>query len=586
MVIFSLKMFNKLKNLISLNMKRPIIATIILAFFANSCTTENLDRKDFNTQYINITGDNMYTYSEGKSRAETINKLSENDCIVFSSNGGIIADKEILVYKDNRWSGLKNKTWEENNENADYCAIHPVMEVYDENSLYLPNNELKDIIYCKSTGEYGKEINLSFKHMFAKIQINIDNELNNLIEEIRMSVPLSVENINTQTGEITTNNKAKNIVLSKNETARYDIFIPEGNSLNIPFEIITTDGKTYSATVNHSDYISGYEYVCNVKYNNGIYTKEDFIAFSYLINGKPYNGRKLDEFYILKDGKRVFNLYADLEFTKEETSLIQSIGTETNNFDNIFDGNNHTISGIYYDSGIDRRFHIALFGFTTKNAIIRNLGIENFTFVETTYASFKEVGFIVMLNKGIIDNCYAKNATISINNNNKNISKYASAICAVNEGYIINCNLESLNIIEDGGKIGGICAVNKGHILNCCVNSKVNVTYKKKEVSAICLQNNKIMKNIYTYNYSPYNFLFENPDEENNGYARNIFLNKKYYQSDKPSLVYIPYYDTPEDYIRNTEQLNNWIETTGKEKYPNLTFRLWNSDGTSHPRMQ
>lgn len=560
-------------------MKRPLITTAIISILAISCTEEFTDKNNSYTTPVSITGDCMYTFGNNGSRAETIEKLSENDSIIFSSSGGIIADRDTLIYKNAKWTGLKSKKWESNNERADYCAIHPVLEEYDEKNLYYSNNELKDIICCKSTEDHGNEINLSFHHIFAKMQINIDNELNSTIQEIRITIPQSVESINTLTGEVTINKTAKNISLKKNETARYEIFIPEGENQNIPFEIITTEEETHRSTISHSNYKSGYKYICNVKYNNGIYTKDDFIAFTHLINGYEYNGRSLDEFYIMKDGKRVFNLFADVEFTKEDMKKIKIIGSQNNKFNDIFDGNNHTISGLYFDSSIFSPTHIGIFQYISKNSVIRNLNIANSTVIETTNRIFSTACFIVGYNEGTIDNCRIKSGLISVASNTKDVA----AICSLNKGYIINCSIESLNINDDGARIGGISSVNNGYILNCLVNSNIEVKNKRKEVSAICRLNNMILENIYTYKYSPYNYIFERVG--GNNINTHIFFNRKYY-GDKPlNDDYILHNDTPEDYTTNTEQLNIWIETTGKEKYPEINFKRWETDGSSAPGM-
>ena len=187
-------------------MKRLFITTAFIALFTTSCIKENIYEYSTTNHIVEITGTTMRFNSENKSRAETIYSLVENDSIIFSSNGGVVANRDTLVYKGSRWHGLKQDKWEANREKADYCAIHPVLKEYSEENLYYKNNELKDIICCKSTTEYGKGINLSFYHLFAKVQINIDNELNNELRKISITIPHSIESIDIKTGKVRTNN--------------------------------------------------------------------------------------------------------------------------------------------------------------------------------------------------------------------------------------------------------------------------------------------------------------------------------------------------------------------------------------------
>ena len=570
-------------------MRSIYIITAFLIFTLAACTQENISKDQFSYDHVNITGSSTVDFSDNSSRAESISNLKMNDSIIFSSTGGITADRDTLIYNGTKWDGLKSKRWEANNESADFCALHPILEEYNETNLYYSNNELKDIICCKSTSEYGSDITLSFKHLFSKIQIIIDDELNRSLENLYINVPYSVENIDIRTGEISVNNNIKKVMLERNETSKYEIFVPACSDQTIPFELTTTDGNKYSATINHTDYISSYQYVCNIKYNNGIYTKEDFIAFTYLINGEEYDGRTLDEFFIIKDGKRVFNLFTDLHFTEEETRLIRKIGTNGKEFDDVFDGNNHIISGITYIADNYTRESISLFENTTVNSIIRNITLDDVSIIENEKEIYGSASFFVGYNEGLIDNCNIKNGTIKINSN-----KETAGICVTNNGYIINSTVEHFSIIKESGSESGflspLCIGNNAAILNCNVNYEIDCNIRYTElVSAICHRNYNTVENAYTYGYLDNNNIIRyiNKNSINNNIFYDYRFTEPVYKNEGASTYkFITHNNTPEDYIKNVDELNNWIDTEGKTKYPQFDFKRWVTDGTSAPKLE
>ncbi len=569
--------------------KYSLLLITVVLYITTSCLKDNLQDYEYNNNTIYITGvskDNFYGHS---SRTEIISNLTENDSIIFSSTGGIVADRDTLIYKDLQWHGLKRDEWENNFQKADYCAIYPILETYDEKHLYHKNNELKDIVCCKSTEEYGQKINLSFSHVFAKVSINIDNALNCILDKINITIPYSIESIDTKTGEIKTNSNKRIVELQNKENSCYEIMVPACSGQKISFEIIDNKNNRYNANLSNESYQKGCEYVCHVRYNNGIYTKEDFIAFSHLINGKEYKGRKLEDFYVIKDGKRIFNLFADIEFNQEETALIQGIGNDNNHFNDIFDGNNHTISGINYNSSKDFRGIVTLFEFTTTSSIIRNVKIADITAIESKRKFKSSISFLTGVNHGTIDNCHIINGRFELLISD---GKKISGLCSVNYGNIINSSVSSINSIGEDLSSGDICLTNRGYILNCRTNGNRNHKDKDKNksksyINAISYSNHNCIENVYTYNYSTKNYIIN--EIEINSKNSNLFFNKKYessnriYDYNKSTIDYITHNDTPEDYSNNVKQLNEWIDTIGKEQYPQFKFRKWKTDGTSAP---
>ena len=146
----------------------------------------------------------------------------------------------------------------------------------------------------------------------------------------------------------------------------------------------------------------------------------------------------------------------------------------------LFDGNGHTISGLYLNNKEQR--DVGLFGKISEEAEIRNVGVINSYF----YGDYR-IGGICGSNYGTIINSYnssivksddiaiggvcgANFGTITNSYNSGNISsssRYVGGVCGVNEesGKITNSyNSGSLSGNED---VGGVCGYNLNMITNC-----------------------------------------------------------------------------------------------------------------------
>ena len=96
-------------------------------------------------------------------------------------------------------------------------------------------------------------------------------------------------------------------------------------------------------------------------------------------------------------------------------------------FKGIFDGNNHTISGLYFNDG--DASYVGLFGRTSENANIENVGVINSYF------------------------------------NGKN---YVAGVCGVNYGKINNCF--SASVVNGNQVVGGLCGQNESGSIEFCYN--------------------------------------------------------------------------------------------------------------------
>ncbi|MBO4371411.1 MAG: bacterial Ig-like domain-containing protein, partial [Bacteroidales bacterium] len=99
--------------------------------------------------------------------------------------------------------------------------------------------------------------------------------------------------------------------------------------------------------------------------------------------------------------------------TKAETQLDEwtPIGSSDYEYCGIFDGQGHSISGIYFND--ETQSNVGLFGVTNDHAIIKNLGIT-----DSYFAGDENVGAICGHNDGVVVNCYS----ISEIKGNKNVN--------------------------------------------------------------------------------------------------------------------------------------------------------------------
>jgi hypothetical protein len=116
-----------------------------------------------------------------------------------------------------------------------------------------------------------------------------------------------------------------------------------------------------------------------------------------------------------------------------------------------FDGDGHTISGLYYNNR--NKEQVGLFSFS--GGTVENVGVEDFYFNGGYF-----VGGICGRNDGVVSNCYCVG---TVNSD----SYEAGGICGGNGGSITDCYSEGIvksNIYE----AGGICGWNyEGSISNC-----------------------------------------------------------------------------------------------------------------------
>ena len=129
------------------------------------------------------------------------------------------------------------------------------------------------------------------------------------------------------------------------------------------------------------------------------------------------------------------------------------IGRGDFSYNGIFNGQGHTISGLYFNNS--RRNYVGFFGCTGRYSKISNVGI-----VDSYFCGFTYVGGVCGHHSyGEISNCYSAGAVSG--------TTYVGGVCGEHSyGEISNCY--SAGAVSGKSGVGGVCGFNnKGNISSC-----------------------------------------------------------------------------------------------------------------------
>ena len=142
----------------------------------------------------------------------------------------------------------------------------------------------------------------------------------------------------------------------------------------------------------------------------------------------------------------------------DDTSNFRSwtpIGNESNPYTGTFDGQGHTVSGLYFNDSSTS--YVGLFG--VNNGTLKNVGV-----VDSYFSGESRVGGVCGENNGTITNCY-NTGTVSGTNS------YAGGVCGRNEsGKITGC-YNTGTVKGSGNYIGGVCGANDFRTITGCYNT-------------------------------------------------------------------------------------------------------------------
>lgn len=168
------------------------------------------------------------------------------------------------------------------------------------------------------------------------------------------------------------------------------------------------------------------------------------------------------------------------------TPIADWMGNRTTQYSGTFDGNNKTVSGLYFNGDSTC---IGLFGSSESDGNIKNVGV-----VDSYFKGNDHVGGVCGNNAGTITNCYNAGNLTAIES-----SATIGGICGYNNGgTIANCyNTGTVTATGTVAFVGGVCGCSTELILNCYNIGTVTAASSDADISGICGYNFGPIKNCY-----------------------------------------------------------------------------------------
>lgn len=573
-----------------MNVRKYIILAIgVFAIGMTGCDRDLTQTDNCYDKRLVITGGSYSDFGGMQSRASS-DKMENGDKILMYATGGLTADTEELTYANGVWQQASPLTWNEQAKDAEVLAYYPAENIKD-NNLYQENGALIDVLYNSQTVAYKNNITLSFGHLFSKLNFIIDKNLNNKIEYVEFTPSATVNHIDLPTATYVCSEQSnRTIRIARQDSRNYSLIIPADENLSVGITLVTAN-ECKTATVAARAYKRGTLYQCNIKEEKngaGIYTADDFIAFTNLINQNTYEGRSLDEFREDNgDGTYTYYLKNDIVLTDEDNAQILLGKNERIVFNDVLDGMNHTISNLKIMPGTSKPYRLALL--MNNEGTVKNVKLNN---AQGTFSQRSYLGLLVAYNKGLIDNCHVKNSTITVDNEDSN--QNTGAIAALNNGIIINCSCEWVSIKSkkkntylSAGMI--VCNHNsvKGKVMNCYAYN-CNVT-NAALAGGICVRmlDGSTVENCYTRKITFNNIKTSSRGELVASFS-DSFVKNCFYEygkraigeqaTPKSNLAYSATITDPAQAISTSEvatRLNKWIHTTGISSFSEYKFTEW-----------
>lgn len=179
------------------------------------------------------------------------------------------------------------------------------------------------------------------------------------------------------------------------------------------------------------------------------------------------------------------------------TPIADWMGNRTTQYSGTFDGNNKTVSGLYFNGDSTC---IGLFGSSESDGNIKNVGV-----VDSYFKGNDSVGGVCGNNAGTITNCYNAGNLTAIES-----SATIGGICGYNNGgTIANCyNTGTVTATGSVASVGGVCGCSTAPISNCYNIGTVTAASSDADISGICGYNFGPVKNCY---------YFADTEDENGG---------------------------------------------------------------------
>ena len=228
------------------------------------------------------------------------------------------------------------------------------------------------------------------------------------------------------------------------------------------------------------------------------------------------------------------------------TPIADWMGNRTTQYSGTFDGNNKTVSGLYFNNGNSIR--IGLFGSSEADGNIKNVGV-----VDSYFKGNEFVGGVCGRNEGTITNCYNTGNLTAINP-----TAAIGGICGINDngGTIANCyNTGTVTATGSTASVGGVCGCSLAPISNCYNIGTVTATSSDADISSIC-----------GFNYGPITncYYLADTEDENGGKTAAQFA------SGEIAYLLSQGCSTGEGDNTVTYDGSIWGQTIGTDTYPTL----------------
>ena len=165
---------------------------------------------------------------------------------------------------------------------------------------------------------------------------------------------------------------------------------------------------------------------------------------------------------------------------KEWTPIGNTCNGSYSPYTGIFEGQNHTISGLYFKQ--ENTSEVGFFGY--NGGKISNVGILN-----SYFCGFSRVGGVCGYNSSTITNCYNKGVV----DGTADAAGSFGGVCGCNLGILTNCY--NTGIVKGQSFVGGVSGDNNKTITNCNNEGKVSGT--EDSVGGVSGDNNKTITNCY-----------------------------------------------------------------------------------------
>ena len=212
-------------------------------------------------------------------------------------------------------------------------------------------------------------------------------------------------------------------------------------------------------------------------------TAEELYCFAHQVNGGEYGANAvltaditINENVLNENGE--LNSGTFREWTPIGTAYKKA-------YTGTFDGDGHTISGLYYSGSGN---YVGLFGFVGSNGRVQNVKVAD-SYISNSGETGR-TGGVCGYNRGTIMNC-SFSGIVTCNNS----YTYVGGVCGLNAGTTENCyNAGSVTSVEFSTFLGGVCGYNfNGSTIRNCYNTGAvngeNTGYGEFYAGGVCGNN-------------------------------------------------------------------------------------------------